>query len=271
MVNRPNVRSQDGPKAPLLCDECEGTFAAWEKAFSEAIFQPIANHGAPDRAYGDWFAAFGASVCWRVLNWARDQAKLTSYETRLPVAVPDALERWRGFLLAPGASSDDPDIHFLPPSLVRGAPEMDVPPNLHRYLMRAVDVEVITGGEHSHFVYAKLGPILVLGFIRPAPEGAWEGSKIAPKGGRLPDTYAVPGALFNFVCDRAKLVLEAQRAISSRQGERIADAWRGDPDRSASSATMDALIADVETFGPDAVFRDRPDPGVPPDTKGTGI
>jgi len=142
---------------------------------------------------------------------------------------------------------------------------------MHQYLLRVIDVEVVTGGEQSHFIYVKLGPVIFFGFIRPAPDGVWEGTAILPRGGRLPETYALPETLFQFMCDRARLVLKAQESISPKQGQKIASEWRRDPDRAAWSGTIEALRADVETFGRGPVFGVRQDPKSsgdgPPDSR----
>lgn len=263
-VERPNLRVQDGPVVPLLCDSCEQALAIAEKDFSERLFSPAANGSEISPNYGPWLARFAASVCWRGLLWAWESGRLARYEATNEADLRAASERWRTFLGTDGSSGVDPDVHFMPIWPVHGVIGQDVPPNFNRYLARSIQVEVATGGEHSHFVYVKLGPIILLGFIRPAPAGTWEGTAISPTGGAFSKLYSVPEALFGFMSDQATIVLDGQRSISSRQGTRIAQDWRRDLDRVTKSGTMAALTADVEASGPQSVFpdqRDRDKPG----------
>src|SRR5262245_14566714 len=67
MVETPNRRVQDGPKAHLLCTKCEQVFSGWEKAFAERIFEPFHASGVGETRvrYQDWALEFATSVSWR--------------------------------------------------------------------------------------------------------------------------------------------------------------------------------------------------------------
>jgi hypothetical protein len=137
-IDRPNLRLQDGPVVPLLCDDCEQTLAVDEKAFSELMFSPSVQGSSINPNYGPWLARFATSVCWRALVWAWEAGKLAKYEAKNGDDLRAANERWRTFLGATASTAADPDVHFLPVWPLEGITGENLPPNIHRYLARVI-------------------------------------------------------------------------------------------------------------------------------------
>ncbi|WP_409498014.1 hypothetical protein [Pseudomonas fragi] len=70
-----NVRHQDGPKKHLLCGDCEGKLAVWEKKLAEGLFRKIANYQKQDSTVviGEETRLAVISVFWRALLTGRDE------------------------------------------------------------------------------------------------------------------------------------------------------------------------------------------------------
>ena len=57
------------------------------------------------------------------------------------------------------------ELHVLPVDLIADATGSEMPPNMNRYLARAVDMDVVSSNR-SAFVYTKLCKLIVVGIIQ---------------------------------------------------------------------------------------------------------
>lgn len=102
----PNLRSQDGLKLHLLCEECEQRFSDWEREFANRIFYPYLERSGEVLPYGDWMLRFATSVSWRVLTYALDAEEIQSWPDKLLSKAKAAKASWRAYLL--GRASKPP-------------------------------------------------------------------------------------------------------------------------------------------------------------------
>src|SRR3989304_9636938 len=74
-VVKPEMRRQDLPTFPMLCEECEQIFSKLESYFAREIFYPFMDEGKRDIAYDGTLLRFIISLSWRTLK--------TSYENQV--------------------------------------------------------------------------------------------------------------------------------------------------------------------------------------------
>lgn len=249
-------RQQDGWKERMLCSDCEQHFSRWEKQASEIAFIPIHDHNASVIEYDEWMAKFCASVCWRVLYLFRHLG-LSHLSPELRSTADGALDVWKEFLLEKRHDVGLHELHLLPVGPVDSTTTTEAAPNLNRYLMRTVDMD-IASDSRSAFVYVKMCRLMVFGFISVADAVHWQGTRISmPTGTVSPRQYVLPSAIGDFLNDRAANCLKLQESMSQRQRAKL-DMWmRENPDTIANSESFRAMVHDVELFG-DAAFSNSP-------------
>jgi hypothetical protein len=247
----PNVRVQDGWKCHYLCRGCENRFSQWEAEFARHVFRPYHDRARdPLEAlhYGDWCLPFCVSVSWRTLSYCVETGIEKHMSMEQKALVQEALGTWRGYLLGlrtdPGAFEQ----HLFPVDTLKSGPRKLMNPFLNRYLLRAVQESVILGSE-SLLTYAKLGRIMLFGFVRaPRELLGWKirvrKGYIAPKGMRMPYwilDYILEQA--NRCAGMIASMSDKQKALARSGAERSAlenmESWR-------------AIQADVMHSGHDA-------------------
>ena len=246
-----NRRVQDGLKRPLLCAECENKFAAWESEFASRVFVPAHQNKRPPFSYEAWCAKFVASVSWRVLVFLREEGKLPSMTAARTERAEEAGSVWRNFLLGhrphPGAF----ELHGIIFGPMQSTTAPNLPPNMNRYLSRGVEA-AFGYWDRVFFTFAKLGHIILLGFVEMDYSHRWKGTRIRiHRGGFGSPFWSLPGAFLGFLCKRAENLRRLDRSISPRQLERIGKAYAADPQRAAASETVRAALRDAEMFGID--------------------
>jgi hypothetical protein len=144
---------------------------------------------------------------------------------------------------------------MLPFDLIEEHNTTNVPPNINRYLTRAIEVNA--GSNNSTcFIYSKLGPFAIFAFIELQFPGQWKGTKISERHGWFePGNFTVPSQLGEYVYDRARRARNAMEGISPPQQQKIAQSIRSNIDRFAASGVFRAMQRDVEMFGVDAFTR----------------
>ncbi|MBK7189532.1 MAG: hypothetical protein IPH86_12815 [bacterium] len=95
----PNQRMQDGLKAYWLCGACEERFSAWETAFANQVYYPVANSSARNIRYGEWMLQFCMSLCWRVLTFIQEHGTLDHLSPELAETSFLARDAWASCLL----------------------------------------------------------------------------------------------------------------------------------------------------------------------------
>jgi|SRR5581483_7633832 len=248
-------RVQDGAKEYWLCSDCEGLFNGWETQFANKIFNPISYDGKlPTISYGEWLLKFCASVSWRSLLYTREQAKFTYFSERQLALVDKALDTWASFLRAELPHPAEFQQHLIPFGAIDASNVIDFPPNIHRYLLRAVEINAGSGGETA-FIFSKLGRLGILGFIDLRRPEHWVGTRIKLRGGMIrPTRFVLPIQFGRYLADRAQRTWDALEQLSDFQVQKIDATVRKNIDRYANSQLFEATQKDVALFG-NAAFR----------------
>jgi hypothetical protein len=253
----PNKRTQDGLKFYWLCAKCEELFSRNETAFAGHLFHPYIKASGQIFPYSSWLIHFCASVSWRVLRFYRDGGYLQSWETEALAKVDSAEVVWRDMLLGKRSNPGVFQQHMLPldqVSQTRG----EFAPNINRYLMRAIQIDICRGSK-SIFTYAKLGRFIILGFIHEPQPTHWRGTKVhATQGYVEPRKFVVPAALADYLNEKARKMHDSFAGMSDGQAEKVETAFRENIDRFAGSDAFIAMQADIEMFGNEAFTKRKP-------------
>jgi hypothetical protein len=194
---------------------------------------------------------FCVSVSWRVLQYFLAEGGLCDWNEDEIAQVHRAESAWREYLLGkrlrPGGFAQ----HLLP---LDGASEttVELEPNINRYMMRVIDIDLLRG-PRSILTFAKLGRFIIIGAVRDSNAAVWRGTKVDPAQGIVgPREYHVPESLIEYLNHKAKSVRERMTDVSAVQRKRMDDAFRANADRFLTSDAFRAMNADVEMFGEDA-------------------
>ena len=170
--DEPNRRVQDGLKFYWLCGGCEELFSRNETAFAGRLFHPYLGASGKVFPYSSWLIHFCTSVSWRVLRFYRDENHLQSWEPEARLRVNEAEVAWRELLLGKRENPGVFQQHLLPLDQISQTTG-DFEPNINRYLMRAIQLDICRGS-HSIFTYAKLGRFIILGFVHEPHLSHWK-------------------------------------------------------------------------------------------------
>jgi hypothetical protein len=256
---QPNLRVQDGLKFYLLCGDCERRLNQWETQFANHIFHPLTQGTTDTALYGPWFLLFCVSVSWRVLVFYIDN----DYIERVPAALrPDvhrAERAWREFLLGCLPRPGRHEQHFVPLGTIRNCTYSDIPTNINRYFLRVIDMDIANNG-NTAFVYTKIGPFVILGFIAIPFAKQWHGAKVCAGHGRIrPRAYTMPKIFAEYLFTKARKAARMKENISAAQQMKIRAAYMNDLDQAAHSDFMEAMHQDVRLFGYSAFTPPKPD------------
>lgn len=242
---------QDGFKRFWLCKDCEERLSVWETKFSREIFYPL-TQSADTSVYGEWMARFCTSVSWRVLKFYLENKDIKRVRKSLMSVVEQCEATWRQFLLGRRPDSGKYEQHFLPVGAIESHTFVDMPSNINRYFLRAVDMDIVSG-DQTVFVYSKIGPFIILGFVEvPYPE-QWVGTQVQLTGGKIsPRDYTLPSQFGQFLMQKAERMAKGNAQISERQSVKIDQAYRRDLDKAAASESFKAMDHDVRLFGTSA-------------------
>lgn len=251
----PNLRVQDGPKEHWLCGSCEDNFGRSETAFANQIFYPYLRGPQARLAYGSWLLHFCTSVSWRTLRYHMSQKAADKFSDSHGSNIARAEETWRKYLLGQLPHPGEFRQHLLPMDQIEDT-SADLSPNINRYLMRAVQID-LCGSDKTLFTFTKLGRFMVLGFVSEPNPNRWVGARVnANRGTVEPRTYKLPHAFLGYINDKANSMGEVTKELSARQREKIDSAFLSNIDRIAGSDFFTAMSADVEMFGKKA-FHDN--------------
>jgi hypothetical protein len=255
----PNLRVQDGWRRYWFCRRCEDAMSRVERLFADNLFPLVVGDAPVPYAHGPWLSRFLASVVLRVLMLYSEQDDAFEFFTAEQRAlVPQALEHWRAFVHGAADTPGSHDLHFLPTGvLAHYDGKFNLPPNFNRYLLLSTEMHVASNTAQA-FVYAKMGPALVFGLIQPPPADQWVGTRVALGDGHVGGKMGLSVSVLEYLIDRAEKMHMASKQWSARQEEKIAQTMRANPQRTAASKTLRAIVADVEMFGADRVFPEEP-------------
>jgi hypothetical protein len=250
----PNKRQQDGPKRPMLCEECEQRFSDWENEFAKGVFSPLREgQGFETFQYGPWLAKFAASLSWRVLLEIQSFGPLSYLPPELIPKLTEAEAIWRAFLLGTRRYISPYDVHLIPLGYLKSHTFEELPPNINRYFARDVAIDVVHSKAHT-FVYTKLPFAVIVGLLQTTKPWEWAGTSLFSDG----DTFGkdkrlgVPGVLGEYMNGKSVRISEIYQSISKKQLSKIGEFMKENPDKVANSKTFEAMSWDVDMFGRDA-------------------
>ena len=254
----PDLRVQDGLKPRMLCKNCEQLFSTWEKAFAEKCFVPLNSGNARDVRYGPWMLKFATSVSWRVLRLFAANDGLAGFPEHIMTEVDDTLREWSLFLLGDRPHPGHHEQHMFVADIVEHASVANAPPNISRYLTRAID-PYVAHTQDSAITYAKMGRFVLFGFIAFKHPRRWNGTKLHVRHGLFGQRdIELPSDIGDFIFGRARLAAEKYSQISEQQLAKIRKSYERDPDRAAQSESLRAMHHDVSMFGRSAFDATQP-------------
>lgn len=247
----PNRRVQDGPQRHWLCLECEGRLGRSEAAFATGLFHPYLARSGERFRYGPWLLRFCVSVSWRNLLIQLDHLEEHNFTASERNWVESAERTWRQYLLEEIPHPSEYRQFILPLDRIESN-RTDLPPNINRYLMCAIDID-LCHGERTLFTYSKIGRFVIIGFINEPNQARWVGGRVNANEGTVePRHYTLPAPFGTYLMGKATRVRESMQGISPRQAERIERAFRANAGRIVGTDFFEAVKADVEMFGSEA-------------------
>jgi len=151
----PNRRIQDGKKLYWLCANCELRLGKSETAFAKNLFHPFSSGKEARFIYGPWLMQFCVSVSWRVLRYYREETDLEGYSDQSLERLSEADRIWKEVLLGQRAHPGHCRQHLIPLDAIESATGK-LAPNINRYLMRVIEMDVVRGSD-TEFVFSKIG------------------------------------------------------------------------------------------------------------------
>jgi hypothetical protein len=215
---------QDGYKFFWLCGTCEDRLNAWETAFATLMFHPFNREETDTVSYDAWLLKFCTSISWRVLNFFLEEDDF--YHTA-PEAVRDAVRRactvWKEFLLDKRPHPERHEQHLLPFDVIEGYKNLDIPTNIHRYILRSVDIDVAWTDDTNAFIYSKLGRFIIIGFLNVSRRKDWGETKVHVQHGVLGGLrhYMLPTYFLEYFFAQARKAAEVSAQISKEQTQKI--------------------------------------------------
>jgi hypothetical protein len=250
----PNQRVQNGLKRHWLCAHCEGLLSRYESAFAEKLFYPYAE-GTSRILYEDWLLYFCVSVSWRILRFNIEETDVVKrWGPEEFERIAEAENCWKRFLSAKLPHPGQFCQHLIPLELIASVsnPRADLSPNLNRYLMRTIDIDLCRS-DTTKFVYCKLPRFVILGVIQDKRPNQWQGTKVRLKQGRIePQRYTLPFAFFEYLNGKARQTRELSESISPRQQKKSDRSFRANADKFVGSDAFIAMQNDIDMFGEDA-------------------
>ena len=253
----PNKRVQDGWKEYWLCGECEQErLGKHETTFATKLFHPTMSDAGVRVPYGRWLLKFCVSISWRLLKHRYDDPTGLSHINAVQRGLAQAaLCRWADFLLDRVQHPSIFEQHLLRWDAFDADGVNELPNNFSRYILRSVEMDIVSVGDKSGMTYGKIGPFMVFGFIGKQ-QHKWKGTKVHVQSGIIrPERIVLPGELLEYFKTRAVKYAAVSDGISDRQLEKIDEAVRGNIERVRNSLTFKAMLNDERLFGTDAVIR----------------
>jgi hypothetical protein len=246
--NEPNLRVQDGLKLYWLCSSCEELFSRSETAFSGKLFYPYLSASGKAFVYSHWLLHFCTSVSWRVLRFGLEEGHIKNWEPEALIHASQAETTWREYLLGHRPHPGNFQQHILPLDQIYNATG-NFAPNINRYLMRAIQMDICQGS-NTIFTFSKLGRFIILGFIYEPNLNHWKGTKVHATHGFIePKRYVVPRAFGDYLNEKANKVSTSLNSVSDRQQSKIDATFRENVDRYIGSDAFTAMQADFNMFG----------------------
>jgi len=249
----PNVRSQDGKKEYMLCEECEQLFSKWERDFANNIFYPFHSNLEQQDYYNyyDWCLKFCVSVSWRVLTHGLELGIGHLSEKQLN-AAREAKEVWGDFLLGKRKNPDRFCQYLVPFDIIERLNLPKPSPFLNRYLLRAIDVNIASNNKLS-FVYVKLAHLALFGIIDERYPNHWTGTKIHLRKGVIGrKKLKFPAGIDEYLNHRSNKAASVLANMSETQKEKVEEMIQNNMNDKRKFEIFEALNQDIYLFGDEA-------------------
>ncbi len=183
---------------------------------------------------------------------------LSGFPKHVESQINDALHEWAQFLLGHQPDPGPHEQHMFVVDVVEGTSITNAPPNISRYLARAIDLDVARN-QDSAMSYAKMGKFVLFGFVAMKYPRRWKGTRLNVQQGRFGERdIELPSGVRDFIFERARLAAEKYSQVSERQQTKIRQSYERDLDRAARSETFRAMHHDVLMFGSGAFEATQP-------------
>lgn len=247
----PNKPVQDGLKLPLFCEECEHIFSIFEKKVSEKFYTNFINIPSKEHPYENWLLKFAVSISFRTLLLMKTKGLANFSNERKN--LNKALDNWRNFLHAEKELDTQYEHHIIPLSIISRRNNEPLHPNFNTYLMRCLAFDMVkTSDKKNLFIFSKMGPLLILGFIKNTDSSQWKGTKITEEQGYLKGPFTIPKNLLDFLIIGAEKFRSSASIISENQRNRIEKSYIKNSEKMPTSETLEALNRDIKLFGSSA-------------------
>ena len=192
---------QDGPKAYLLCADCELRIGLDEGKFANLLFEILSSRPELSRVYGAWLYRFVASLILRAVLYARIHGQ------ELP-EWSEAVSAWRCLLLGKQVDCAAFELHLLP--IPQGPIQGKVPENLpadwdrlvqNHLLITFANVEDVSGTKIVPVAIVKIGNLIFIGYgvASPIPND-WIDYQVWQRGGVIGGCQVrIPDAIYNIL------------------------------------------------------------------------
>ena len=207
----------------MLCGSCEDLFSRHESKFARLVFHPLAAKASLNAKYGGWLRKFAVSVCWRILEEGISSNELEHFAGRWTSSLASCRDTWKRYLTGKRPDIVGHHVHLLTWSDIRGRATPLGPPRASHDAFTGhvlpseiqtrhdswADVEgrssiqnAIFCSDREAFIYAKLGPIILLGLIADPDPAQWHGTRINAEGKLKPREMIVPAAYREYLRSR---------------------------------------------------------------------
>ena len=169
---------------------------------------------------------------------------LSGFPDHILIKVDDALQNWARFLLGHQSSPGADEQHMFLVDVVEGTSIANAPPNISRYLARAIECHVAYT-EDSAISYAKMGRFVLFGFVAMKYPRRWKGTRLHVRRGQFGQRdIGLPSEVRDYIFERVRVTAERYSQISERQRTKIRQSYEQNPQRAAGSETLRAMHHD---------------------------
>ncbi|CAI3787468.1 hypothetical protein AHFPHNDE_01132 [Pseudomonas sp. MM227] len=253
--NKINKRAQDIIKDYWLCESCEQLFSGWEREFANKIFYPFVSKGESEARYGSWLSKFCASLSWRTMTYVRSQNVVRS--DRVSQTLDEAERALSSYLLGKSTNLGKYEQHLYPLEGISETSFAGAPPNLNRYLLRTMQMDLLETDKNS-MVYTKLPGFMLLGLTGHEESSRMRSSRVALAEGRLsPRAYFWPTGFAGYLFDKVRSIEETYSGMDKMQKDKITQSILDNPERFMASKTFEAFQYDFDMFGSKAFSKPK--------------
>jgi hypothetical protein len=245
-LTNPNIRSQDGVKMYLLCENCEQRFSIYEKWFKEKIFLPaneieVEVYKPLTFDYDERLFYFINSVWWRAIHFFSKDEELQ--KSKYWDLIWSCEEELREFLLTYKYPLNFDRMYLLPMGYV-----MHAPPELKRlnaFLTRSIRPFIMFDDEACYFSL-KLPCLWFFGNFAGLDNAAMGKTKINPSGGKFNSEGLVTREphISSFMQQQIHAFHKRAEEISANQSQVIVKDILKNQERFAQSKSAEALHLD---------------------------